>query len=72
MDRLTDQFGDQIEFVILDFDVEETQSIRRQYGITGQAQYLLVDAAGEVQHRWYGVLDEATVSAVLTELLEEG
>lgn len=67
---LQESFGDRIEFVLLDLDDATQDGIRRELGITAQAQYVLVSADGEIVQKWFGVLDQARVSAELEALLQ--
>ena len=70
MSGLQQSFASRIEFVVLDFDNPAFDAKRSQLNLTAQAQYVLVNAAGEIIGRWYGVLDEARVSAELEALLQ--
>ncbi len=54
----------------LDLDDRDLDDRRRQLGITAQAQYVLVNAAGEIVGRWWGVIDEAALSNELETLLQ--
>jgi len=56
--------------VRLDLDDRDLDDRRRQLGITAQAQYVLVNAAGEIVGRWWGVIDEAALSNELETLLQ--
>lgn len=67
---LQETFSDRIEFVLLDLDDDRQDGIRRELGITAQAQYVLVGADGEIVQKWFGVLDQARVSAELETLLQ--
>lgn len=67
---LKETFGDRIEFVLLDLDDDRQDGIRRELGITAQAQYLLVSADGDIVQKWFGVLDQARVSAELEAYLQ--
>lgn len=64
-----ESFADRIEFVLLDLDDRSQDEIRRRLGITAQAQYLLVNEAGQTVGRWFGRLDESRLSAELESLL---
>jgi len=67
---LQETFNDRIEFVLLDLDDATQDGIRSELGITAQAQYVLVGADGEIVQKWFGVLDQAQVSAELESLLQ--
>ena len=55
---------------MLNVDDSTTQAKRSQLGITAQAQYVLVDSAGQIVTRWFGVLNEAQVAAEIEGLLQ--
>ena len=67
---LQETFNDRIEFVLVDLDDATQDGIRSELGITAQAQYVLVDADGAIVQKWFGVLDQAQVSAELETLLQ--
>jgi hypothetical protein len=67
VDGLIERFKDQINIVVIDFTDPQTQSLRQQLGITDRSQYVLTDENGTVLMRWFGFLDEVT----LTDELEQ-
>ncbi|MCY4145301.1 MAG: hypothetical protein OXE95_10500 [Chloroflexi bacterium] len=69
MRGLAETFAGRIEVVELNFDDRGLDDARRQLGITSQAQYVLVNAAGEVVGRWWGVINEAALTEDLEALL---
>ena len=70
MSGLKEHFAGRIEFIVLDLDNAAHDDARRQLGITAQAQYVLVNAAGNIVGRWWGVIDEAALSDELEDLLQ--
>lgn len=70
MSGLGERFAGQVEFIVLNVDDSTTQAKRSQLGITAQAQYVLVDSAGQIVTRWFGVLNEAQVAAEIEGLLQ--
>ncbi len=70
MRGLEETFAGRIEFVLLDLDDRDLDNTRRQLGITAQAQYVLVNASGEIVGRWWGVIDEAGLADELESLLQ--
>lgn len=70
MRGLEETFAGRIEFVRLDLDDRDLDATRSQLGITAQAQYVLVNAAGEIVGRWWGVIDEAGMTSELESLLQ--
>lgn len=55
---------------MLDVDDSESAGTRNQLGITAQAQYVLVDSAGQIVTRWFGVIDEAQIASEIEGLLQ--
>ena len=70
MRGLEETFSGRIEFVRLDLDDRDLDNTRRQLGITAQAQYVLVNASGEIVGRWWGIIDEAALTDELERLLQ--
>ena len=70
MSGLEQEFGDLIEFVLLDVDDRSLDPIREHYGITGRTQYVLVDENDEIIRRWYGPLSRQSVAADLQAFLD--
>lgn len=71
MYRLKQQYGDQIEFIVLNVDNDDTLPLRQKYDMVARAQYALVDANGELVQKWFGYLDEAEVAEALDTHLAE-
>lgn len=70
MSGIQETFAGRIEFVLLDVDNSAHNAKRAELGLTAQAQYVLVNSAGEIVGRWFGVLNEANVTAELESLLQ--
>lgn len=70
MSGLQDQFAGRVEWVVLNIDDRDLDGIRRQLGITAQAQYLLVNEDEQIIGRWFGRLDQARVSAEIESLIQ--
>jgi len=66
---LEDTFKGQVEFILLDYDDDSLDDQRNELGITDRTQYVLTDADGVVVQRWYGILDEATVTDEIQSLI---
>lgn len=69
MDRLKAQYGEEIEFIMLDVDNPATRSMRERYDIVAQSQYVLANAAGEPQQKWFGYLQESEVAGAFDTIL---
>ncbi len=69
MNRLHEQFGDQIDFSHLDIDRLETGPVREQFNILRRTQYVLTDPQGDVLLSWFGPLDgDALATQIQAEL----
>jgi len=55
---------------VLDVDNTAHDAKRAELGLTAQAQYVLVNSAGEIVGRWFGVLNEANITSELENLLQ--
>jgi len=69
VDRLKAQYGAEIEFIMLDVDDPATRSMRDRYGLVAQSQYVLADAAGPPQPKWFGYLQESEVAGAFDTFL---
>lgn len=67
--RLEDKYADQIDFVYLNIDNQDTLAARQQFDIVARSQYVLIDAQGNIIQKWFGFIDEAQVDAALAEFL---
>ncbi|MCY3831457.1 MAG: hypothetical protein OXG85_00490 [Chloroflexi bacterium] len=70
MSGIQETFAGRIEFVLLDVDNSAHDAKRAELGLTAQAQYVLVNSAGEIVGRWFGVLNETNVTSELETLLQ--
>ena len=70
MNGLEEQFGAEIQFVWLNIDEPNTLPLREQFGIVERSRYVLVNAVGEQEQIWIGLLDEVAVEEALTAFLE--
>ena len=61
MNRLEEQFGDQIQFFHLDVGLVETLPIRQEFGMTRRSQYQLLGPDGESLLSWFGPLSEEAI-----------
>lgn len=69
MNGLEDQFSDEIEFVWLDIDDSSSLPTREKYGIVQRTRYILVDESDTVILRWFGPLNEASITAEVADWL---
>lgn len=69
MYRLQAEFGDQLDFINLNIDVEDTRPTRERFGIVQRSNYVLIDAAGNEVQRWFGPLNESVVTQFLRDYL---
>ncbi|MCE2488615.1 MAG: hypothetical protein J4G17_01375 [Anaerolineae bacterium] len=69
MNRLRADYDGRVEFFELDIDNPETRPMRDQYGLVAQAQYILADANGEPLQKWFGLLNQADMTAAFDGVL---
>ena len=69
MSGLEETFAGEVEFVLLNWDDSALSNIRQQLSITDRSQYVLVDPTGTVVKRWYGILNEATVTSEIEDII---
>ena len=69
MNRLNDEFADEIDFFYLDVDHSDTMELVLPYGVRARSTYVLLDANGERVTFWTGPLNEEVVQTKLAEFL---
>ena len=69
MSRLQEQYGDRVDFFILDIDKPETKPVRDQFGLVRRTQYVLIDADGNILMSWAGPLNQEMVMADIGRIL---
>jgi hypothetical protein len=64
------QFGDRIDFVVLDIDDNSTLPLRQKFDLVQRSRYALVGPDGEtVVQRWFGLLNEGQMAEYLRNYL---
>lgn len=63
------QYGEQIEFVYLDIDDADTQSLKDVLGYRVQPHFFLVDGDGVVIQQWLGVVSEDDFVSAFQQVL---
>jgi hypothetical protein len=69
VDGLAQQYGDRIDFILLDIDQPETLPARQRFNLVQRSQYALIDTQGSVVQRWFGPLNQAEVETFLRDYL---
>jgi hypothetical protein len=69
VDGLEAEYGDAIEFVLLDVDDPANDEAKRRFGYRFQPHFFLVDANGEIVEQWLGLVSEAQFRASFDALL---
>ena len=67
--RLEEQYGNNIEFVYVNIDNPESQTLKEQYGFRVQPHFVLVGGDGQVIGEWFGVNEGATFETAFTDVL---
>jgi len=66
------QFGDRIEFVVLNVDDPNSLPLRQQFDLVQRSRYALVGPDGQtVEQRWFGLLNEGEVADYLSRYLAD-
>lgn len=66
---LYEQFGDRVDFVLLDTTLEETREARYRFEMFRRSTYVLIDAEGNRLGMWIGPLDADAMAAEIKDLL---
>ena len=69
MDRLEREFGNEVDFFVLDIDFPDSRAYLDQYAIRIRSTYVLLNAAGEEVMRWSGPLNGDQVTAEIANYL---
>lgn len=69
MHGLNDKWGDQIEFIYLDIDDQQTTPFKRQLGYQYQPHIFLLNPNGEVVQQFVGYQDGQTLQAAIREVV---
>ena len=64
------RFGDQVDFIHVDWDDPDSREIITGFGAPRRSTYFILDPSGEVLWTFVGVLDEAAVASELEIALD--
>ncbi len=64
------QFKDRVDFINLNVDGEGVLEAAAPYTITGVTQYVLIGAEGEIIEKWFGTIDEETISTSIAAYIQ--
>ncbi|RUA15627.1 MAG: hypothetical protein DSY55_05925 [Clostridia bacterium] len=67
---LEKQYGKQIEFVFINREAPENQTIVKKYGVRSQPIFILLDRQGEIVQRFSGPVSEDVLAEALQSLVE--
>jgi thiol-disulfide isomerase/thioredoxin len=67
---LRQQFKDRVDFINLNVDGEGVLEAAAPFTITGVTQYVLISSEGEIIEKWFGTIDEKSLSESMTTYLE--
>jgi hypothetical protein len=65
------EYGEAIEFMLLDIDDPANDEAKRRFGYRFQPHYFLVDANGEIVQQWLGIVSEAQFRTAFDALLND-
>jgi thioredoxin-related protein len=65
------EYGEAIEFMLLDIDDPANDEAKRRFGYRFQPHFFLVDANGEIVQQWLGIVSEAQFRAAFDALLND-
>jgi hypothetical protein len=63
-------FGDQVDFIHLDWDSQEARELLKEFGILRRSSYLLISPDSEILWQWVGELNGETVTAEFDRVLK--
>lgn len=66
---LKNEYGDQMVFTFLDIDNPATKAWMDELAYVGRPFYVLLDADGNILHKWSGAVPEADLRAKFEEAL---
>lgn len=71
MNGLDGEFGDDIEFVYLDWDNPDDKARAQEIGATRRSSYYLLDGGGMIMANWFGPLStsQANIAKTLDDAL---
>jgi hypothetical protein len=69
VNRLTDDYSAEIDFIALNIDDPATMPARQQFDIVARTRYVLLDANGVEVKRWIGPLNAGQVIADIEAFL---
>jgi len=67
---LENQYGQQIDFIYINREAPENQTIVKKYSIRSQPIFILLDRNSEIAHRFSGAVSEDVLAKALQSLLE--
>lgn len=66
---LEQQWGADIDFVYLDIDDSQNDVFKRTFGFTYQPLFILLDSAGEIVERWFGVVEASAFESAFRQVV---
>jgi hypothetical protein len=66
---LEQQWGADIDFVYLDIDDSQNDVFKRTFGFTYQPLYILLDSAGQIVERWFGVVEASAFESAFQQVV---
>jgi len=66
---LKNEYGDRIQFTFLDIDDPDTKAWMEELNYIGRPYYVLLDAEGNILHKWTGYVPGEDLRAQFEEAL---
>ena len=70
MSRLETRFGDQVDFIHVNWDEPEARSVISAYGVPRRSTYIILSPDGSVRWTFVGLLNEDLVAGEIEKALD--
>ena len=70
MDGLEAEFAGRVNFVRLNVDEPKQARIQQSYGMRGHPSVIVLNAAGQTTHRYFGAEEAETLRSALSEVVQ--
>jgi hypothetical protein len=63
------EFGEQVDFIDIDWDIEAGGDLAAEFGVFSRTTYVFVGPDGEAVQRWLGPISQDEIAAVIAAQL---